>query len=243
MNYRKTLLATVLVVPLTLTACGSDEENADNAATSATSQESSTSAKPGEDNKDAKEGKESKDGKESESSKSSSEDRPDAPEREGANRPAGAAPAPSNAESREGSGNGRPAPAGGGGGNDTEAITRLVEGLDDGGNNMQALAYYTLDNSCTAYINSRGGEAQLRSQADGMVDPATGQPLKFSDFEKMAREAGVQVPNSMGMAKIQKVENVNVTGDRATAFVTSEQNATEMQFAREGGQWKICPAG
>ncbi|WP_459612147.1 hypothetical protein [Corynebacterium urogenitale] len=240
MNYRKTLLAAVLVVPLTLTACGSDEENADNAATSATSQESSTSAKPGEDNKDAKEGK---DGKESESSKPSSGDQPDAPEREGADRPAGAAPAPNNAEGREGGSNGRPAPAGGGGGNDTEAITRLVEGLDDGGNNMQALAYYTLDNSCTAYINSRGGEAQLRSQADGMVDPATGKPLNFSDFEKMAREAGAQVPANMGMAKIQKVENVNVTGDRATAFVTSEQNATEMQFAREGGQWKICPAG
>lgn len=234
MNYRKTLMAAVLAVPLALTACGSDEENADNAAASS-STESSTSAKA-TDKPDADKDKDKKDDKESGEAKPSDENKPEGEQGDNPDRPAGA-PAPN------GQGNGQPAPAGGGNAADKEAITNLVNGMDDGGNNMQALAYYTLDNSCTAYINAKGGEAQLRSEAKQMVNPANGAPLTFTDFEKMARQAGMQVPNNMGMAKIQKVENINVNGDNATAFVTSDQNAAEMQFAREGGQWKICPAG
>ncbi|HIW95515.1 MAG TPA: hypothetical protein H9867_03390 [Candidatus Corynebacterium gallistercoris] len=148
----------------------------------------------------------------------------DAPAPEDPNSPA-AAPAPEVPPLPEG-----PAPVpvtGSAPEEDQAAIAHLVHGLSDGNKNMQDYARYTLAHSCQAYIERSGGMDKLRQEADAL------------------NQAG-NIGQYAQPPQITSVDNITVNGDNATASVSTTMNnqasTEQMQFRREGGSWKLCPA-
>lgn len=110
---------------------------------------------------------------------------------------------------------------------DQDAIAHLVHGLSDGNRNLQDYTRYMVGRSCQAYIDRNGGAENLRKRVDSI-----NQAGNINEFVKPPQ--------------ITSVDNVTVNGDRATASVSAtlgnEASTEQMQFQREGGAWKFCPA-
>ncbi|MBF4553770.1 hypothetical protein ACUY3M_06730 [Corynebacterium suicordis] len=151
MTQRKTLLAAVMVVPLFLAACGSDDEGSTE--TSASSN-ASTSASQSE-------------GKETKPAESTSASASGNPSEANPEADAAAAEQQNAAEEALAQPHEPRVPAGGtASGDDTKAISDLTFGLAAGGNNVGTFLTYTVDNSCSEYKNRYGGDAKLRQEAE-----------------------------------------------------------------------------
>ncbi|QNH95885.1 hypothetical protein [Corynebacterium anserum] len=139
MKYRKILMAAMIMAPLALSACGSDEKSADSSAdknsasaVSASNSATATTEQP-QSSTEAQKGNSASEGSSS----------PLPPE-------ATAAPVPSHE------------------GSDQQQIESLVNGMNVG-DNMSARFHYVADNYCEAYLEPRGGAAGFRAQADSFV--------------------------------------------------------------------------
>ncbi|WP_312099511.1 hypothetical protein [Corynebacterium dentalis] len=213
MTHRKTLLAAVMTVPLFLAACGSDEEGSTDASSTSASSEATQS----------KDGSETAASGESSAAPSSSEgqdpakDPQDSAQGEQSDQSQEGSPAPANGEGQAPV----PAAAGTGSEEDRQAITNLVYGMDDGGDNVGAFLTYTVDHSCSAYKERYGGDETLRQQADEAKN------LTFTQI-------GSPKPTVTG------VDNVQVNGDSASADVSSDTSTENLKFVREGGSWMFC---
>ena len=210
MTHRKTLLAAVMTVPLFLAACGSDEEGSTDASSTsvssgATQSESSSETAASGEPSAAPSGSEGQDPAK------------DPAQGEQSDQTQGGSPTPANGEGQA------PVPAAGGTGSeeDRQAITNLVYGMDDGGDNVGAFLTYTVDHSCTAYKERYGGDETLRQQADEAKN------LTFT-------QVGSPKPTVTG------VDNVQVNGDSASADVSSDTSTENLKFVREGGSWMFC---
>lgn len=214
MSYRKTFAAALCVLPFALTACGSDGDSGDSSASSSASSSTTTagpSTQKSETDKTASSNDPSKD--------------PQSPDADGAQGQPG-----QNDQAQGGANQGQPPVpmSGSAPQKDKEEITNLVLTLGQGSKNAAEFNNQLIDNSCKAYIDSKGGEEAARQSANAVQDAGS--------FNDIAR-----VP------KFTSVDDITVNGDQATAVVHAEQGgqsfSQKMNFTREDGRWKMCPTG
>lgn len=214
MSYRKTFAAALCVLPFALTACGSDGDSGDSSASSSASSSTTTagpSTQKSETDKTASSNDPSKD--------------PASPDADGAQGQPG-----QNDQAQGGANQGQPPVpmSGSAPQKDKEEITNLVLTLGQGSKNAAEFNNQLIDNSCKAYIDSKGGEEAARQSANAVQDAGS--------FNDIAR-----VP------KFTSVDDITVNGDQATAVVHAEQGgqsfSQKMNFTREDGRWKMCPTG
>ena len=228
MNYRKSIFAAVLTLPLVLAACGSDEEaNSDASSSNSSSSSAKTSSsKSDADKKKEEEAKKKEEeakkkdeaAKKAEAEKKAAEGQPAEGEEgaapaQGGNNPGAAAPKPI-----EG---GQPANEG-----DSQQINALVMGYN--GRDIDGFFDYTIDNACPSYVNANGGPEAMRIVSKQMT--------QSPDWDAVGRQGPT----------VEGVNNIQVNGDRASADVTmtypGADSITEVTaFSREGGKWTFCP--
>ncbi|AHI04268.1 nuclear transport factor 2 family protein [Corynebacterium falsenii] len=217
MSYRKTFAAALCVLPFALTACGSDGDSGDSSASSSASSSTTTagpSTQKSETDKTASSNDPSKD--------------PQSPDADGAQGQKGQPG--QNDQAQGGANQGQPPVpmSGSASQKDKEEITNLVLTLGQGSKNAAEFNNQLIDNSCKAYIDSKGGEEAARQSANAVQDAGS--------FNDIAR-----VP------KFTSVDDITVNGDQATAVVHAEQGgqsfSQKMNFTREDGRWKMCPTG
>ncbi|MCR5914408.1 hypothetical protein GC425_05950 [Corynebacterium sp. zg254] len=222
MNYRKSLVAAVLAVPMLLTACGSDDEADQNASMkqSSSASTSSTDAPEGDKAKQDEEAKKADEAKKAEDAKKAEGEQP----AEGQPRPA---------EGEETAPGGPALPAIGGGvvkpieggqpanDEDRQQITAVVDKL--GGGTVENYLNAAADNACTPFLERNGGIGAV----------------KQSIAAASANQQFVEVNSNMPKLA---VNDIQVNGDHATANVSAAGASDNLPFARENGQWKLCPS-
>lgn len=110
-------------------------------------------------------------------------------------------------------------------GSDDQQIRAVVQGMGRADGTGEDYLNYITDNSCQAYVDRNGGLPALRQAA----------------------QAARTRPASEVAPEIDDISGISVQGDRATAAVTAHQRggtpfSQNMEFAREGGAWRICPS-
>lgn len=113
------------------------------------------------------------------------------------------------------------------GGEDAQQITDLIKGLN-GDIPVADFMQYTIDHSCTAYLDARGGREVQQKQIDAIRENAGG------------ATQGAMANN------VTDVTDITVTGDSATATasgtIQGEEASEPVQLQRENGAWTLCPA-
>lgn len=230
----KSIAALALVLPLTLAACGNDEE-ADNAATGSTTAKTTATSKvaPSESAAPSSEAPSAEKPKEESA----------APE-EGDNAEAAPSTLVNPFEDGAAAEATTFAPGDGDAGDDAtkETITNLINGTYKQ-QDVRSLAQYTRDNTCARVVNENqqvGPNGEQLSLAN----------LDLSQFDNLPadQKAILEPYNQQIRDNFSKtttdIQDVRVNGNTASATVTvnspagSETNT--MVFENEGGAWKFC---
>lgn len=197
-----TVAGMLLVGSLTLTACGSDDDEAGSstpASTGAGSAVSTASATGG------------------------------ATDVTGS--PASSTDGPDHRSDPEHSGEAADPAAPGGGipaaGDDAAQIIALTTGLN-GAVTVADSMQYTLDHSCSSYIERQGGHDAVQQQVD------------------MMRQNDVDLAEAGGANEVTEVTDIRVSGDTATATavgtIQGQPRSETVTYQRENGAWVLCPA-
>ncbi|WP_290222371.1 hypothetical protein [Corynebacterium confusum] len=233
--------ALALVVPLTLTACGSDEEDSTEAAPStetATKEAPSSKAKDEDKDKDAEKSSEAKD-KDKDAEKSAQGKERSASHQDGGNAGGGnagggdqAAAAESQVDPFEGGdplqGQADIAPVEGGQAADgavSDEINGLVRGLYDQ-QDMRSFMRYMPDHTCQRVLDA---QPELRNADYSQIPQVS-----------MDEASNGQWKNTF----VQDIRDIQVKDNTASATVEvatpQGPDTTTMRFANEGGNWTFC---
>ncbi|WP_246819294.1 hypothetical protein [Corynebacterium sp. HMSC04H06] len=230
------VVALALVVPLTLTACGSDEEDSTEAAPStetATKEAPSSKAKDEDKDKDAEKSSEAKD-KDKDSEKSAQGKERSASNQDGNNAGGGdqAAAAESMVDPFEGGdpmqGQADIAPVEGGQAADgavSGEINGLVRGLYDQ-QDMRSFMRYMPDHTCQRVLDA---QPELRN----------------ADYNQIPQVSMDEASNGQWKDTfVQDIRDIKVKDNTASATVEvatpQGPDTTTMRFANEGGNWTFC---
>lgn len=242
---KKSLVAVAMVLPMTLVACGNDEQ-ANNAQggdkttatkTTQASKDADKSAAPSKEkksedkdaNKDKKDGKdaEKKGGADKDSNAAAAEETLANPFEGGANPLENAAPvAPVE---------GAPAEQG-----DVDGINQLVRGLYET-KTMRQFFKYMPDHTCSAVLNAQGSEV---ANMDYNQIP----DVPMNELKNMLAASGQDTSQLDGFdwnaIGVESINDVVVNGDDASATVNVNTNegldSSTMRFRRENGNWTFC---
>lgn len=113
-------------------------------------------------------------------------------------------------------------------GDDAQQITDLIKGLN-GDMTVADFMQYTVDHSCTSYLDAKGGRDAQQQQIDAL------------------RESAGDATQGNMANDVTDVTDISVNGDSATATargtIQGETDASQpVQLQRENGAWTICPA-
>lgn len=233
---KMSVVALALVVPLTLTACGSDEEDSTEAAPStetATKEAPSSKAKDEDKDKDAEKSSEAKD-KDKDSEKSAQGKERSASNQDGNNAGGGdqAAAAESMVDPFEGGdpmqGQADIAPVEGGQAADgavSGEINGLVRGLYDQ-QDMRSFMRYMPDHTCQRVLDA---QPELRN----------------ADYNQIPQVSMDEASNGQWKDTfVQDIRDIKVKDNTASATVEvatpQGPDTTTMRFANEGGNWTFC---
>lgn len=236
----KSIAALALVLPLTLAACGNDEE-ADNAATGSTTAKTTATSKEAPSESAAPSSEAPSAEKPKEESAAPEEDNKPA---EGDNAEAAPSTLVNPFEDGAAAEATTFAPGDGDAGDDAtkETITNLINGTYKQ-QDVRSLAQYTRDNTCARVVNENqqvGPNGEQLSLAN----------LDLSQFDNLPadQKAILEPYNQQIRDNFSKtttdIQDVRVNGNTASANVTvnspagSETNT--MVFENEGGAWKFC---
>lgn len=233
---KMSVAALALVVPLTLTACGSDEEDSTEAAPStetATKEAPSSKAKDEDKDKDAEKSSEAKD-KDKDAEKSAQGKERSASHQDGSNADGGdqAAAAESLVDPFEGGdplqGQADIAPVEGGQAADDAVsgeINGLVRGLYDQ-QDMRSFMRYMPDHTCQRVLDA---QPELRNADYSQIPQVS-----------MDEASNGQWKNTF----VQDIRDIQVKDNTASATVEvatpQGPDTTTMRFANEGGNWTFC---
>lgn len=233
---KMSVAALALVVPLTLTACGSDEEDSTEAAPStetATKEAPSSKAKDEDKDKDAEKSSEAKD-KDKDAEKSAQGKERSASHQDGGNAGGGdqAAAAESQVDPFEGGdplqGQADIAPVEGGQAADgavSDEINGLVRGLYDQ-QDMRSFMRYMPDHTCQRVLDA---QPELRNADYSQIPQVS-----------MDEASNGQWKNTF----VQDIRDIQVKDNTASATVEvatpQGPDTTTMRFANEGGNWTFC---
>lgn len=227
---KKTLAALALVIPLTLTACGSEESDEAAGAASSSSERGSSSASAAKDaDKENSEGDDNAEGEDT-----------DDPE---------ADPNNPNAAQR-----GSSAAGGSAGGSSDQAMMNPLEEGQIPTANIQPLETGrpgTAEEAAEikANLNQIYDQTTVQGMTNALVDNTCARVLEENGGEQVFDLGGQDVALAdLGMDTsqnyVEDVRDVKIDGDRASATVevhTAEGNdSTTQVFQREGGRWKMC---
>ncbi|WKD60819.1 hypothetical protein CCICO_03910 [Corynebacterium ciconiae DSM 44920] len=216
----KSVVAALLVLPLTLSACSRDEgDSAQSSSSSSTSPSTTTTTSTSTaDTKESEENKDDKDADKAAENTREESEREQAPRTEqeqldAAQQAAQQAAPAANQEPIEG---GHPASA-----QDKEEIERLVRGWGEQ-TTLRSFMEYANNNTCRRVIESNGGYA-------------ASDPSKVPD---------VSLENQSNLnLGVESVSDIQVNGDSASARVTPtgpNPETSTMRFLREDGRWTMC---
>lgn len=240
----KSIAALALVLPLTLAACGNDEE--DNAATGSTTAKTTASSKeaPSESAAPSSEAPSSEKPKEESAAPEKDKKPAEGDNAEDVNAEAAPSTLVNSFEDGAAAEATTFAPGDGDAGDDAtkETITNLINGTYKQ-QDVRSLAQYTRDNTCARVVNENqqvGPNGEQLSLAN----------LDLSQFDNLPadQKAILEPYNQQIRDNFSKtttdIQDVRVNGNTASATVTvnspagSETNT--MVFENEGGAWKFC---
>lgn len=237
---KKSLIAVALVAPLSLAACGSDDENAGDTASSAvkttttTKSKEKTSEKKTEEktSKEKKEGEENKDGESA------------APKPEGENPEGGeqavANPFEEGADPFQNMPKVEPVQGEAASQEDIDGINTLVRGMYEQ-QTMRSFVKYLPEHTCSAIRNDPNSGLD-------QVDYNQVPDVPMNQLKDMMAAAGQDTSQMEGFdwskTGVESINDVVVNGDDASATVnvnTSQgMDSSTMRFKRENGNWTFC---
>lgn len=237
---KKSLIAVALVAPLSLAACGSDDENAGDTASSAAktttttkSKEKTSEKKTGEKtSEDKKEGEENKDGESA------------APKPEGENPEGGdqavANPFEGGADPFQNMPKVEPVQGEAASQEDIDGINTLVRGMYEQ-QTMRSFVKYLPEHTCAAVRNDPNSGLD-------QVDYNQVPDVPMNQLKDMMAAAGQDTSQMEGFdwskTGVESINDVVVNGDDASATVnvnTSQgMDSSTMRFKRENGNWTFC---
>ena len=237
---KKSLIAVALVAPLSLAACGSDDENAGDTASSAakttttTQPKEKTSEKKTEEktSEEKKEGEENKDGESA------------APKPEGENPEGGdqavANPFEEGADPFQNMPKVEPVQGEAASQEDIDGINTLVRGMYEQ-QTMRSFVKYLPEHTCAAVRNDPNSGLD-------QVDYNQVPDVPMNQLKDMMAAAGQDTSQMEGFdwskTGVESINDVVVNGDDASATVnvnTSQgMDSSTMRFKRENGNWTFC---
>ncbi|MBE7364064.1 hypothetical protein INS43_02515 [Corynebacterium aurimucosum] len=237
---KKSLIAVALVAPLSLAACGSEDENAGDTASSAakttttTKSKEKTSEKQTEEktSEEKKEGEENKDGKSA------------APKPEGENPEGGdqavANPFEEGADPFQNMPKVEPVQGEAASQEDIDGINTLVRGMYEQ-QTMRSFVKYLPEHTCAAVRNDPNSGLD-------QVDYNQVPDVPMNELKDMMAAAGQDTSQMEGFdwskTGVESINDVVVNGDDASATVnvnTSQgMDSSTMRFKRENGNWTFC---
>ena len=237
---KKSLIAVALVAPLSLAACGSDDENAGDTTSSAakttttTQPKEKTSEKKTEEktSEEKKEGEENKDGESA------------APKPEGENPEGGdqavANPFEEGADPFQNMPKVEPVQGEAASQEDIDGINTLVRGMYEQ-QTMRSFVKYLPEHTCAAVRNDPNSGLD-------QVDYNQVPDVPMNQLKDMMAAAGQDTSQMEGFdwskTGVESINDVVVNGDDASATVnvnTSQgMDSSTMRFKRENGNWTFC---
>ncbi|MGV0350720.1 hypothetical protein ACUY2G_07335 [Corynebacterium guaraldiae] len=237
---KKSLIAVALVAPLSLAACGSDDENAGDTASSAakttttTKSKEKTSEKKTEEktSEEKKEGEENKDGESA------------APKPEGENPEGGdqavANPFENGVDPFQSMPKVEPVQGEAASQEDIDGINGLVRGMYEQ-QTMRSFVKYLPEHTCAAVRNDPNSGLD-------QVDYNQVPDVPMNQLKDMMAAAGQDTSQMEGFdwskTGVESINDVVVNGDDASATVnvnTSQgMDSSTMRFKRENGNWTFC---
>lgn len=237
---KKSLIAVALVAPLSLAACGSDDENAGDTAssvaktTTTTKSKEKTSEKKTEEktSEEKKEGEENKDGESA------------APKPEGENPEGGeqavANPFEEGADPFQNMPKVEPVQGEAASQEDIDGINTLVRGMYEQ-QTMRSFVKYLPEHTCSAIRNDPNSGLD-------QVDYNQVPDVPMNQLKDMMAAAGQDTSQMEGFdwskTGVESINDVVVNGDDASATVnvnTSQgMDSSTMRFKRENGNWTFC---
>lgn len=237
---KKSLIAVALVAPLSLAACGSDDENAGDTASSAakttttTKSKEKTSEKKTEEktSEEKKEGEENKDGESA------------APKPEGENPEGGdqavANPFENGVDPFQSMPKVEPVQGEAASQEDIDGINGLVRGMYEQ-QTMRSFVKYLPEHTCAAVRNDPNSGLD-------QVDYNQVPDVPMNQLKDMMAAAGQDTSQMEGFdwskTGVESINDVVVNGDDASATVnvnTSKgMDSSTMRFKRENGNWTFC---
>ncbi|OFQ91378.1 hypothetical protein HMPREF2912_03690 [Corynebacterium sp. HMSC056E09] len=238
---KKSLIAVALVAPLSLAACGSDDENAGDTAssaakttTTATKSKEKTSEKKTEEktSEEKKEGEENKDGESA------------APKPEGENPEGGdqavANPFENGVDPFQSMPKVEPVQGEAASQEDIDGINGLVRGMYEQ-QTMRSFVKYLPEHTCAAVRNDPNSGLD-------QVDYNQVPDVPMNQLKDMMAAAGQDTSQMEGFdwskTGVESINDVVVNGDDASATVnvnTSKgMDSSTMRFKRENGNWTFC---
>ena len=237
---KKSLIAVALVAPLSLAACGSDDENAGDTASSAakttttTKSKEKTSEKKTEEktSEEKKEGEENKDGE-------SAAPKPEGENPEGGNQ-AVANPFEEVADPFQNMPKVEPVQGEAASQEDIDGINTLVRGMYEQ-QTMRSFVKYLPEHTCAAVRNDPNSGLD-------QVDYNQVPDVPMNQLKDMMAAAGQDTSQMEGFdwskTGVESINDVVVNGDDASATVnvnTSQgMDSSTMRFKRENGNWTFC---
>ena len=237
---KKSLIAVALVAPLSLAACGSDDENAGDTASSAAKTTTTTKSKEKTSEKkteektsgEKKEGEENKDGE-------SAAPKPEGENPEGGNQ-AVANPFEEGADPFQNMPKVEPVQGEAASQEDIDGINTLVRGMYEQ-QTMRSFVKYLPEHTCAAVRNDPNSGLD-------QVDYNQVPDVPMNQLKDMMAAAGQDTSQMEGFdwskTGVESINDVVVNGDDASATVnvnTSQgMDSSTMRFKRENGNWTFC---
>lgn len=234
---KKSLIAVALVAPLSLAACGSDDENAGDTASSAAKTTTTTKSKEKTSEKKTEE-------KTSEEKKDGEENKDEAAKPEGENPEAAnqtlANPFEEGADPFQNMPKVEPVQGEAASQEDIDGINTLVRGMYEQ-QTMRSFVKYLPEHTCAAIRNDPNSGLD-------QVDYNQVPDVPMNQLKDMMAAAGQDTSQMDGFdwskTGVESINDVVVNGDDASATVnvnTSQgMDSSTMRFKRENGNWTFC---
>ena len=240
---KKSLIAVAIVAPLSLAACGSDDENAGDTGSSAAKTTTTTKSQEKTSEKETEE-KTSEEKKEGDDKKDGEENKDDAAEPEGENSEGAnqtlANPFEDGADPFQNMPKVEPVQGEAASQEDIDGINGLVRGMYEQ-QTMRAFVKYLPEHTCSAIRNDPNSGLD-------QVDYNQVPDVPMNRLKDMMAAAGQETSQMDGFdwskTGVESINDVVVNGDDASATVnvnTSQgMDSSTMRFKRENGNWTFC---
>lgn len=240
---KKSLIAVAIVAPLSLAACGSDDENAGDTGSSAAKTTTTTKSQEKTSEKETEE-KTSEEKKEGDDKKDGEENKDDAAEPEGENSEGAnqtlANPFEDGADPFQNMPKVEPVQGEAASQEDIDGINGLVRGMYEQ-QTMRAFVKYLPEHTCSAIRNDPNSGLD-------QVDYNQVPDVPMNRLKDMMAAAGQDTSQMDGFdwskTGVESINDVVVNGDDASATVnvnTSQgMDSSTMRFKRENGNWTFC---